>query len=596
MLNRLRRRLEVLFREPNISSHQSASEYSEHHSLYPEPFCSLTMAFTKAKPHAPLPTTDILSWIFDKPSYEVNKPVLIDAAKPSRSISNSQAHIMVRKLIAGLRHFGVQPGDCVCIHSFNDVEYILLALAIIGAGGVLTGTNPAYTSMELTHHLKVTATNFVISEPELLSPMFQATKSLGIPQSRILVFHPFPDQECPPNMTSYLSLFNHGESDWKHFTTSTQSKTTTACRFTSSGTSGLPKACINTHFNSVAQHELNYSPTYWKKPYSPRHLWPLPLFHVAIGPRAIFSALKSGEDAYLMRRFELETYVRNIERYAITELYVVPPIVIALVMSPLVQSGEVNLNSVKAGAIGAAPLTKEMQARCRAYLSDDAKFCQAWGMTEANCIIASFDYPEDDDTGSVGYLRPGIEGKLVDDEGRDISGVDVVGEMCVRGPLIIPGYFNADGTVNRKDWDDDGWYHTGDMMYEDGKSRKLYIVDRKKELIKVRGFQVAPPEVEGVILAMEGVVDCAVIGVKAAEGEGEVPRAYVVRRPGYTPLVTEEEVKAKVAKSLASFKQLMGGVRFVESIPKTASGKILKRILRDEAKMEEQGRMAGPKL
>jgi acyl-CoA synthetase (AMP-forming)/AMP-acid ligase II len=210
-------------------------------------------------------------------------------------------------------------------------------------------------------------------------------------------------------------------------------------------------------------------------------------------------------------------------------------------------------------------------------------------MTESNCLCATFDYPESDDTGSVGYLRPGMEAKLVDDDGKDINDYDMVGEMCVRGPLIIPGYFNADGKdggVNRKDWDADGFYHTGDMMYCDGQTKKWYIVDRKKELIKVRGFQVAPPELEGLLLQLPGVVDCAVIGVSEKNGEGEVPRAYVIRRPGHQPEATEEEIKSFVKKNLASFKRLDGGVRFVNSIPKTASGKILKRILRDEAKAE----------
>lgn len=469
------------------------------------------------------------------------------------------------------------------------MHYIALVQGIVGTGGIFAGTNPAYTPLELTHHLKITAAKFIISEPELLPQMLTAAKSLGIPESRILVFHPLRTQKCPADLTSYLSLLEHGEADWMRFSSPEQSKSTTACRLTSSGTTGLPKACINTHFNLIAEHELNYAPAYYQKPYDVRHQWALPMFHAAVAPRALFSSFKLGEVAYIMRRFDVEAFARNIGKYQVTELYMVPPIAVGLMMSPWVQTGEASLRSIRAAVVGAAPLTKESQQRLKSYLGRNATFTQGYGMTESNCLIAAFEYPEDDDTGSVGYFRPGTELKLVDEEGNDISGYDVVGEMCVRGPLIIPGYFNADGEnggINRKDWDADGFYHSGDMMYCDGKTKKWYIVDRKKELIKVRGYQVAPPELEGLILQMKGVIDCAVIGVKDKDGEGEVPRAYVIRQPGYSPEVTENEVKDFVRNSLASFKRLDGGVRFVQSIPKTASGKILKRVLRDAAKAE----------
>jgi acyl-CoA synthetase (AMP-forming)/AMP-acid ligase II len=294
-------------------------------------------------------------------------------------VSFAQARTLVRKYIAGLRHLGVKPGDCVCIHSFNDIHYILLALGIIGTGGIFAGTNPAYTPLELTHHLKTTATKFIISEPELLPQIKTSAQSLGIPDSRIVVFHPLSSQQCPAGMTSYTSLLEHGESDWVRFGNSEQSKTTTACRFTSSGTTGLPKACINTHFNLVAQHELNYRPEYYRKPYEVINLWTLPFFHAAVGPKALFSCFKQGETAYIMRRFELETFLRNIQKYQVTELYSVPPIAVAMMMSPLVQSGEVSLRSIRAGLVGAAPLTKESQERIKSYFHKDASYNQVWG-------------------------------------------------------------------------------------------------------------------------------------------------------------------------------------------------------------------------
>lgn len=163
------------------------------------------------------------------------------------------------------------------------------------------------------------------------------------------------------------------------------------------------------------------------------------------------------------------------------------------------------------------------------------------------------------------------------------------GEFCIRGPTVIPGYFEND-EANKLSWDKDGWFKTGDVVYCDGKTKLFYIVDRKKELIKVRGFQVAPPEIEGVLLGHPEIVDAAVVGVKFGRDDSEFPRAYVVRRPGPGgEKLTEEDVKTHVKSRLAKFKSLEGGVKFVDAIPKNASGKILKRVLRDVAQKEVGG-------
>jgi len=210
-------------------------------------------------------------------------------------------------------------------------------------------------------------------------------------------------------------------------------------------------------------------------------------------------------------------------------------------------------------------------------------------MTEATCIVSQFEYPEDDATGSVGHLISGIEAKLVDDEGNDISGYDIKGEMCVRGPTIVPEYFEYP-EANRVSFDADGFFHSGDVMYCDSKSKLWYIVDRKKELIKVRGFQVAPPEIETVLLEHPDIVDAAVIGIQASDMDSELPRACVVRRPGVDPAkLSEQDVIEWAARKLARFKRIEGGVIFVDAIPKNPSGKILKRILRGQAKMEMGG-------
>jgi len=179
--------------------------------------------------------------------------------------------------------------------------------------------------------------------------------------------------------------------------------------------------------------------------------------------------------------------------------------------------------------------------------------------------------------------------RLIDDDGKNITAYDTRGEICIRGPNIISGYFE-NPKANAESFDSEGFYKTGDIVYCDGKTKKWYVVDRKKELIKVRGFQVAPPELENVLLSHPHIVDAAVIGVKHhVEKDVELPRAYVVKRAHPESLSLDEKaVKEYCGTKLAKYKELTGGVRFVPAIPKNASGKILKRVLRDEAKLESK--------
>ncbi|KAK3653428.1 hypothetical protein LTR56_004632 [Elasticomyces elasticus] len=303
-----------------------------------------------------------------------------------------------------------------------------------------------------------------------------------------------------------------------------------------------------------------------------------------MAPYTHTSALRSGYSSYIMRRFDLIPYLEYTERFQIKSFLMVPPMVTAMVQLAETRPDFVRgcLASLVSGGAGAAPLDPVMQGRMQGLMKEGSLCYQLWAMTETCCVASMTFWPNRVELGSVGRFLEGLDVKLVDEEGEEVpveSGER--GEMCVRGPTIMKGYLD-NPEANGRDWDEEGYFHTGDVMLRDPKTELWYIVDRRKELIKVRGFQVAPAEIEGVLLSHPGVVDVAVIGVEI--GGEEVPRAIVVIKPGEQ--VSESDVKEWVAGRLAKYKWLNGGVRFVDAIPKTASGKILKRLLREEAKRE----------
>ncbi|PVH90826.1 acetyl-CoA synthetase-like protein [Periconia macrospinosa] len=535
-----------------------------------------------AKQHSSISNQDLLSWLFDEPQYDLDKPVYIDAADSSRSISGRQGRSIVRRVAAGLRIQGLQDGDCVVVASFNNIYYPILVLGIIAAGGIYSGFNPSFTPFEIAHRVNTVHGKFILTEPERLKAITDAKQD--VPKERIFIFDNM-GQAIPDGFRSWKTLLDHGEIDWPRFTDPNTSKTTNCMFMFSSGTTGLPKAVQITHHNLVAQHVLVSEDH--PKPYEIRRLIALPMFHMSSTPIVMIAPFRQGVPTYIMRSFNLEPFLKYHQDYQITELVMVTPTAIEIIMSPL--NKKYSLKSLKSVMCGAAPLDKGPQARFQALLAPDTPFTQVWGMTETSCIASMIPWPEHDITGSVGWMLNNLDVKLVDDDGRDISAPDTRGEICIRGPTITRGYYENE-EANARDFDSEGFFHTGDIAYMDGKTGLWYIVDRKKELIKVRGLQVAPAELEAALLSHPSIIDAAVIGIPAPADsrEGELPRAYVTQRPG-TAKMSEKEVVEYAAGRLVEYKRLEGGVRFVEAIPKTVSGKILKRVLREWAAKDDRG-------
>ncbi|KAK3111429.1 hypothetical protein LTR53_013338 [Teratosphaeriaceae sp. CCFEE 6253] len=544
-----------------------------------------------AQDHLDIPTKDILSWCEDdRSAFDQDKPIYIDCAKPQRTISANQAYVLIRKLVAGFRNAGLQKGDCVCIHAFNNLHYPILVQSIIGAGGTFLRTNPGYTSYELNHALKTAKAKFIVAEKELLPAMKTPAAELGIPASRIWLFGSQNGQSAPKHHT-WRTLLEHGEEGWVRFDDLETAKNTTAFLMFSSGTTGLPKAAQLSHYNIIAQHTLVHGNPAHPETYPVSRICCLPLFHAAAAPYTHTTTLRAGYPSYIMRRFDLRLYLTYFERYAITSAMLVPPMVVAIVNLGKSEPDLVrrSLKTLRHGVAGAAPLDAETQRSLQSLLAPDAAFTQTWAMTETSCLASYFYHPGRNTMGSVGRFMPGLDVKLVDDEDVEIDPpFDRRGELCIRGPTVIRGYLD-NPEANARDWDQDGFFHTGDILYCDSQTQLWYVVDRKKELIKVRELPVAPAEIEGVLLAHPGIVDAAVIGTPAREGGEETPMAYVVKRGGTD--VSEAEVQGWVSERLARYKGLEGGVKFVEAIPKTASGKILKRVLREEAKRERGSKL-----
>ena len=278
---------------------------------------------------------------------------------------------------------------------------------------------------------------------------------------------------------------------------------------------------------------------------------------------------------YLMRKFEVSHFVDCISRFQITETAVVPAMLISILNAENARPN--TLASLRYIWSAGSPLRHSTQANFQVLLNREAKIVQVWGMTELGWGTAFF-WPEGDDTGSVGRALPGMNIKLVDNDGSTIGEEDMEGEMLVKGSCMMRGYLD-NPTATAETVDSDGWLHTGDVAYQ--RNGKWYVVDRKKDLLKVRGWQVSPAELESVLLTHPAIAGAAVLGVLSSPDDrigGEVPRAYIVRKGSNE--VTEQDVKTFAAERLAKYKHLEGGVRFVADIPRNASGKIMRQKLR----------------
>lgn len=531
-------------------------------------------------PDVQIPDTDIWSlWLGQPRPYPEDHTLFVEG-DTGRSYTLAQLRESSIAFGKGLKHqFKWAKGDVLGFFSANDIDVPVTNFGLHWAGGVASPANPTYTVEELARQLKDSGAKALLTQKAFLPSATKAAELVGLPLDRIILLG---------NERDETGKFRHwteitAKDAWIQPKRTAVSSKDLAFLVYSSGTTGLPKGVMLTHANIVANSQqftrFDVRALSWD---TDAQLGVLPFFHIYGLSVVVNITLFTGAKCVVMPKFDLERACQLIQDHQISFLYVPPPIVLALGKHPIVD--KYDLASLRYINSGAAPLSKHLVEAVWNRLRIGVK--QGYGLSETSPtthtqLIDEFWKFQ----GSVGKLVPNMQAKIVDPEGNEVP-AGQTGELLLKGPNVFGGYWQRP-ELNKDSFTEDGWYRTGDVVYVD-KRGNFYITDRIKELIKYKGFQVPPAELEEILVGREDIADACVIGVWDEERQTEVPRAYVVVKAGSDE--TEERAKDIIewlAAKVAPPKRLRGGLRFAKEIPKSASGKILRRVLIEKVRKEE---------
>ncbi|RZW04852.1 MAG: 4-coumarate--CoA ligase family protein [Rhodobacteraceae bacterium] len=517
------------------------------------------MIFESRYPSVSPRDVSITERVFEGLDTRGDEVVLVDGPTGQKVTANALKD-RIKRFAGGLVQSGYS-GKTVAIMSTNHVDYPVVFHGTAYAGGTISTANPTYTANELNYQLTDSGASLLVTHPAFIDTAREAIKGTGVRQI-VTLGH---DENIPVSEAAPLDAFLGAPR--KEQAPVDLDDDVVVLPY-SSGTTGLPKGVMLTHRNLVTNVDqslgaIEIQPGEWTVAF-------LPFFHI-YGQTVLMNVyLARGAGVVTMPRFDLEQFLRLVQEYRTPRIWAVPPVAIALAKHPLVD--QFDLSAVRQIFSAAAPADETLMNAIKDRIG--AEGVQAYGMTELS-PISHIAPAKKAKPGAVGVAVPNTECRIVDPETKKDCMENEEGELWVRGPQVMRGYLN-----NQKATDETivegGWLRTGDLglIDEDG---ELWIKDRLKELIKFKGFQVAPAEVEAALLELADVADCAVLGKRDDEA-GELPVAFIVKREGSEP--TADSIRAALDGRLVSYK-IPAEVTFIDAIPKTASGKILRRQLRD---------------
>jgi 4-coumarate--CoA ligase len=509
------------------------------------------MIFTSPLPSVTLPESPLTPFVLARAAERGSRTAFIDGAT-GRQVSYADFEQAVRRQAGGWLASGLAKGDVVAIMAPNSPDYAITFHGVALAGGVITTINPTYTAGEVHHQLVDSGATRLVTVPMFLDTANEAIKDTKVTDVYV-IGESLGDIDGDP-LADQITVDLDDVVVLPY----------------SSGTTGLSKGVMLTHRSLTANIVQSLAAIPMTE--DDAFVAVLPFFHI-YGMQVLMNmGLRAGATIVTMPRFDLEQFLALHQEHRLTRAFVAPPMVVALAKHPIVDS--YDLSSLQSVFSGAAPLSAELAQEAGARLG--CEVVQGYGMTELSPVSHATP-PGQFKPGSVGVAVPNTEVQIVDPGSGEALGVDQDGEVWIRGPLVMKGYLNNEAAT-KATIDVDGWLHTGDVGHVDADGH-LFVVDRLKELIKYKGFQVPPAELEALLLTHPKIADAAVIGVPDDEA-GEIPAAYVVLKEGQD--ATAAEIQEFVAGQVATYKHVRK-LTFVDAIPKSASGKILRRILRDEA-------------